>query len=84
MAHIREKKKRIFEVIRKLATSLLLQTWGCRQVGGSEGLARGILEGDGRLGFLTVFFPDVLHRPGEHLAKPDPSGCPLWAQQFGL
>ena len=49
-----------------------------------EGLAPGVMEGSGRLGFLYMFFPYMLYSPGEHLAKPDPGGCPLRAQQFGL
>lgn len=32
-----------------------------------EGLAPGVIEGGGRLGFLNMFFPYVLHSPGEHL-----------------
>ena len=49
-----------------------------------EGLAPSVIEGGGRLGFLNMFFPYMLHSPGEHPAKPDPGSFPLRAQQSVL
>ena len=85
MAHIRKKKKK--------GSLRLSGNWppgfSCRPGDAGrwvewEGLAPGVMEGSGRLGFLYMFFPYMLYSPGEHLAKPDPGGCPLRAQQFGL